>query len=158
MITGISRISQPCVHLDDPLADESLDVAVKMLHAILFADAHRIEQGLAVGLAFLDILTSAQSGFQYFYYSDPPSPILTRNESLGNDVAKALRQPISKGVLLRHREGSHDSLHRLRRVDGMQCGEHQVARFRRLHRDLDGLLVSHLSHKNHFRSLAQRRP
>ena len=129
-----------------------------MLHAILFADAHRIEQRLAVGFAFLDVLTSAQSGLQYFNYSDPSSPILTRNKSLGNDVAKALRQAVPKGVLLRHREGSHDSLYRLRRVNRMQCGKHQVARFRRFHCDLDRFLVSHLSHKNHFWSLAQCRP
>ena len=129
-----------------------------MLHAVLAADAHRIQQGLALAFAFFHVLARAQRGLQYFNGSDASSAILTRNESLRNDVAKALRQAVSHRVLFGHGEDSHDSLHRLRRVDGVQRGEHQVTRFRRFHGDLDGFAVAHLSHKNHFRSLAQRRP
>jgi hypothetical protein len=61
-------------------------------------------------------------------------------------------------MLFGHWENSDESLNRLRCVDGVQCREDEMTSFCRFHCDLDGFTVSHLSHKNHFGSLAQCRP
>src|SRR5260221_2880698 len=119
-----------------------------MLHPLFPSDAHCIEQRLAVGFTFLDIFTSAQSGLQYFNHSHPSSAILTRDEPLRNDVAKALGQAVTENVLLGHRENSDDSLHRLRRIDSMQCGEDEVNRFCRRQRYLHACVASQVSVKN----------
>src|ERR1700689_5048636 len=118
-IAGIRSVSQSRFPFDNPTADELLNFAVEMLHALLIADAHRIKQGLAFDLAFFDILPSAQSSLQDFDDRHASRSVFSRNQPLRNDVAKALGQPVSQRVLFRHRKYTHDSLHRLRRVNGM---------------------------------------
>ena len=51
-----------------------------------------------------------------------------------------------------------DAFDRLRRVDGVQRGKHQVAGFGGLHGDLDGFAVAHFAHQNHLGRLPQRGP
>src|SRR5580704_11710321 len=108
-VTGIRGIGESGIHVEDSLADHSIDLAVKVLHAFLAADAHRIQQGLALRFAFFYILASAQRGFQDLDGSHASASVLTRNESLRNDVAKALGQTVSDRMLFRVGKYSSDS-------------------------------------------------
>ena len=50
-ITRIGGVSHADFEVDDPLANQSFDFAIKVLHAFGRADAHCVEQGLAFAFA-----------------------------------------------------------------------------------------------------------
>src|ERR1700692_4539739 len=91
---GIWGGSQSSVHFDSARAYEFLDLAVKMLHPILAANAHRVQQSLSIPFALFHIVASAQSRLQYLHRCHPARTILAGNKPFRNDLPKTLRQTI----------------------------------------------------------------
>src|ERR1700692_200758 len=109
-VAGIGGVSQSSVHFDSARSYEFLDLAVEMLHPILAANAHRVQQSLSIPFALFHIVASAQSRLQYLHRCHPARTILAGNKPLRNDVSKTLRQTIGHSVLLSRGKDSHHSL------------------------------------------------
>jgi hypothetical protein len=75
-VAGIGRVGYGRLHLHDAFADEPLKFPIEMLHAILSAIMHGVEQALSLVLALLDILPGAHCGLQDLDDGDPVLPQL----------------------------------------------------------------------------------
>jgi hypothetical protein len=58
-IAGIGGIGQSGFQIDDALANQSLDLAIEVLHSFRAANAHGIEQGFALALTPFNVFASA---------------------------------------------------------------------------------------------------
>ena len=62
-IAGIGGVAEGRIEIDDAGAQQFLEFAVKVLHAVSVAVAHGVEQSLAFAFAFFDVVAGTQSGF-----------------------------------------------------------------------------------------------
>ncbi len=86
-----------------------------------------------------------------------PGSVGSRQQRLGHDALEGHGQLGADLALLGRREHVDDAVDRLRRVLGVQRGEHEVAGLSRGDRGADRLQVTHLADQDHVRVLAQRR-
>ena len=64
---------------------------------------------------------------EYFDSSDTPSQIRLRDQSLGKNVTKSLRQTSSNHRLFVLRIKTDDAIDRLRSINRVQGGEHEMS-------------------------------
>ncbi len=95
--------------------------------------------------------------FEYLDRGDAPAPVGARDEPLRDDVAERLREPRADDLLLVLRVEADDAVDGLRRVDGVEGREDEVARLGRFERDLGRLVVAHLADEDDLRRLPERR-
>src|SRR5205085_5892988 len=126
---------QPVFERDRLALNHPLDDRVEVLHAVELAVAHRVEQGLAVGLARVDVPARARRGPQDFDGGDAPAPVGARYQTMRDDVAEGLREARAYDLLLVLRVEAEDAVNRLRGVYGVQSREDEVARLGGFERD-----------------------
>ncbi len=154
-VSRVGRVEIRGCRRDRPFPHETLELAVEILHPVERPVAHRIEQRLAFLLAHLDVFARAHGRLQHLD-DRHAAAALFRDQPLRDEVAERGRQPAAHGLLIRHLEGADDALDRLRSVDGVQRGEHEVAGLGGGQRDFDRLAIAHLTHQDHLGRLAQR--
>lgn len=81
----------------------------------------------------------------------------TRHQALRKDTGKTRRQLHTDLVLLVWRKGVDDTVDRLRRVVGVQCGKDEMACFCGGNRGGNGLKATHLSNEYDVHVLTKRR-
>src|SRR5882762_7649477 len=98
-ISSIRRIRQTGFEINDPRANELVNLAIEVLHALGAAIAHGIEKRLAFGFTFFNVLPRAHRGLENFHGGDAALSVLLRKEALGNDAAKGFRETRADAVL-----------------------------------------------------------
>src|ERR1700704_758483 len=80
-------------------ADQFRDLAIKVLHAFVFAGLDRVQQRAARPLALFHAIASARVGFQNFDDGDAVTAIDARYQPLRNDVAESFRETFAYRLL-----------------------------------------------------------
>ena len=141
-------------HGDLARADEGGERRVHRLHSVLAAGLdQRVD---LVRLALADQVAHARRRHEHLGGDAAALAVGGRQQRLGDDALEADRELHADLALLGGREDVDDAVDRLRRVLGVQRGEHEVAGFGRGQRGADRLHVAHLADEDHVRVLAQR--
>src|SRR5206468_274091 len=87
-VAGVCGVTQRDIKVYRPSSNELFDLAIEVLHAFGAADTHGIKQGFAIAFALLNVLTSAQGGFQDLEHCHAAFAVLAREQPLGYEVAE----------------------------------------------------------------------
>ncbi len=115
-------------------------------------DARQGGEDLQVALAELRARRAAQAAQRAVQGAVGPA-----HRDARVNVTKRLGNTRANHAFFVLRKDPDDAVNGLGRVDGVKCRQHQVARLCGLQGNLNGFLVSHLTHQNYFRRLPQRR-
>ena len=91
-------------------------------------------------------------------HRDAPVAVERRHQSLGDRAPQGRREHHPRLLLQVWREEVDDPVDRLRRVQRVERGEHEVAGLGGGERGSDSLLVAHLADQDHVRVLPQHPP
>jgi hypothetical protein len=103
----------------------------------------------------LQILARARRRSQNFAGGHAPGAVGARDQTLRNDKAEGLRETRADDGFFVFRVEADDAVDRLRGVDGVQSGQHEVASFGGFKRDLGRLEVTHLADQDHLWRLTE---
>ena len=99
-VRDVGRVAEAGLDRDRAGADQLLDLAVEVLHPIVGADFHGVEQRLAVSFALLDVVARAQRALEDLEERDPAGAILPGHQPLRDDVLKRLCKPGADATLV----------------------------------------------------------
>ena len=87
-VADVRSVREAHFYVDEAGTNQSLYLGVEILHPVIIAVAHRVEECFSLGLAVLDIFTRPHRGFQNLECGDATAAVAAGDQPLRYDESK----------------------------------------------------------------------
>src|SRR5258708_32823981 len=147
-ISSIGGETERGLELHQVGSNKFIEFAVKILHALGAAIAHRVQERLAFAFALFDVFPSAHCGLENFDRGNAPRAVFFGEQALRNDEAESLGKAGTQGLLVGERENTPGAVHSFCPVNHMRGREYTNPGFLRLISNLKVYAVTHFPDEN----------